>query len=144
MPADTFLRVIISSMIVPAGNQLFLVRPGSAPRVFAVTAAGEVTRQKFEVPGKCSLLGLIATPTGWIAQLSQPAGARGMKFMLFSFDRETGVATQEYQYPGPFGLGLACTDGTDFLFLRAGTEDSFTLVRAQPSRSAPAPTTTPQ
>jgi hypothetical protein len=139
MPPETFLRVIISSTIIPEGDRLLMVRPGSDPRVFAVTNGGGIARKKLEIPRRSSLFGLIATPTGWIGEVSEPAGARGMKLMLFSFDRETGAAKYEYQYPGPFGLGLACSDGNDFLFLREELSESFALVRAQPGTSEAKP-----
>ncbi len=145
-PPETFLRVLISSAIAPDGNELILVRPGSDPRIYSVNAAGEITRQKFQMPGKFYLHGVIATPSAWVAQFWEPARARGIEFSLFSVDRHTGVATNAYQYPEPVGVGLVCSDGTDFVFLRQLVEpagDSLTIIRAEPSRTA-APTALPR
>ena len=135
-PADTFsggslLGSVFGSQIIADGSNLLIIRPG-IPRVFTVTPGGEVHAQDLKLPGKYKLDSIKALHDMWIANFTYDRNEKtGWKLAAFAINPTSGEPVKQYTYPDDLGFGIACTDGTEFTFVKANPETkSLQLVKA--------------
>lgn len=129
-------QAIDFSSIMQDGENLVLVRRGSQAPVFSISPSGEVTPVRVIVPSGYSLFTLNVSRDSWIAQYAyREDDGKGIKFVTYSINRSTGELMNGYSYPVPLGVGLACTTDGEFTFLKMGTDDTLSLVKAVPGSS---------
>lgn len=135
--SGTLQQAIDFSAIIPDGDNLVLVRRVAQAPVFVISPGGDVSPIKFQVPQTYTLFSLNAADGMWIAQYAYRDGeTKSLRFVTYSLDRNTGKPINAYSYPAPLGIGMACTDGHEFTFLKKETDDTLTLVKAVPGRGS--------
>jgi len=135
----SFFFAMNNSRIVADGRDLVLFRPGTQAPVFAVSSGGAVRAIRLKVADKLVLFNIRPTGRRWIAVYAEGDVRFVTRFITYSINPDSGLPTEAYTYPNAFGLVLACTDGSDFNFVKvpaAGEGDtSLTIINAAPART---------
>lgn len=128
------------SEIVPDGVRLLLIRTGIQSPIFSISEGGEVQSTQLRVAQKYDLFELKSARDSWVVEYTTTDSAnQGVRFVTYSFEKDTGNPVEEYVFPNAIGFGLACTDGEDFKFLTENTANTLDIeqLRRTPVRQSP-------
>jgi len=135
----TLMGAESSSLIVPYGRNLLLIRSGQRVPIFSISPGGEVKTVTPDVPTGFTLFDLRAARNQWTALYTRPTTDNpkdaSIVMETYALDPETGKAIARYSYPRFLGFGLACSDGFEFTLLQR-QEKNLELVKLVPSRRA--------
>lgn len=111
-------NAVETSTLTADGDRILLVREEQqGTPVFSISSSGDVRKIMVEAPSGYKLFSLTPTEAGWIAQFVKEVGDHSVQSALYLVDRNTGKLLESFGVDAPVGLGFACKQGTDFLFL---------------------------
>lgn len=128
-----------STLIVPYGRNLLLVRTGQSVPIFSISPGGEVKTVTPDVPAGFTLFDLRTARNEWTALFTRRRtdDPKDLSVLMetYALDPETGKAIARYSYPSFMGFGLACSDGFEFTVLER-REKNLELFKLVPARRA--------
>lgn len=107
-----------NSTLTSDGYRILLVRDEQQGiPVFSISSSGDVRKITVDAPSGFKLFSLTPTDAGWVGQFVKDVGDHSVQSALYLVDRNTGKLQQGFGVDAPVGLGFACKEGRDFLFL---------------------------
>lgn len=131
---DSLRDVLQISRISPDGNNLLLVRKGTAAPVFSITPGGEIRSVNLDIPSGYRTDDIKTTGDFWVGVFTRRmTEGGGVEFAINGIDPETGKSLSTYAYPRFPGFGFACSNGRELTFL-TNSDQKLKILTLQPTK----------